>query len=572
MTFYWRCVFLAFSLAAGGLLFVPSVAGQEASNSSGERQQLSDGAASESLPTRTALDRYVHKPDDTYQWTIENVSRAGTTTTIVAEMTSQTWLTPREVDRPRWQHWVTLVIPDEVKSDVGFLMISGGSNDDEPPTTASKEITEIAKATGTVVAELEMVPNQPLIFHGDGIARKEDDLIAYTWDQFLKTGDSRWLARNAMVKSAVGAMDAITEIAKEKRGHDVNRFVVAGASKRGWTTWLTGAVDDRVAAIIPIVIDVLNSDASLRHHFAAYGYWAPSLADYAQHHIMPRLDQPQMDELLQLVDPYFYRHRLKMPKLVLNAAGDQFFLPDSSRFYFSQLQGEKHLRYVPNTDHGMGGSDSLDTVLAFYALIASGRERPRFSWHEMEDGGIRVVPVDKPKEVRLYSATNPGARDFRLETLGPAYTSKRLSPRRDGAYVARVEKPAEGWTAYFVELTYDVGLAVPLKLTTGVTVTPDNLPFADRDATQAISITVKCDTQSESMAEQLLSDSRRFLRSTYSSADIRTQAVGKTVYLNWSPSEMEKEAEAIIQWLRREGGGGKINVQLESGRHITKTP
>ena len=30
-----------------------------------------------------------------------------------------------------------------------------------------------------------------------------------------------------------------------------------------------------------------------------------------------------------------------MPKFVLNAAGDQFFLPDSSQFYYDELKGPK---------------------------------------------------------------------------------------------------------------------------------------------------------------------------------------------------------------------------------------
>lgn len=34
--------------------------------------------------------------------------------------------------------------------------------------------------------------------------------------------------------------------------------MVAGASKRGWTTWTTAAVDKRVFAAIPIVMDLLN--------------------------------------------------------------------------------------------------------------------------------------------------------------------------------------------------------------------------------------------------------------------------------------------------------------------------
>ena len=124
-----------------------------------------------------------------------------------------------------------------------------------------------------------MVPNQPLVFHGDGKPRVEDDLVAYTWVQYFKTGDPTWPARNPMVKSAVRAMDTITAVMATKAGGEVpvNKFVVAGGSKRGWTTWLTGAVDQRVVAIVPIVIDVLNVEKSMRHHYAAYGFWAPSV-------------------------------------------------------------------------------------------------------------------------------------------------------------------------------------------------------------------------------------------------------------------------------------------------------
>jgi len=69
---------------------------------------------------------------------------------------------------------------------------------------------------------------------------------------------------------------------------------------------LTGAVDPRVCGIIPIVIDVVNTEPSMLHHFAAYGFWAPSVGNYVQHGIMERLDHPRIRELYDLVDPYSY--------------------------------------------------------------------------------------------------------------------------------------------------------------------------------------------------------------------------------------------------------------------------
>ena len=64
---------------------------------------------------------------------------------------------------------------------------------------------------------------------------------------------------------------------------------------------------------------------------------------------------PEYQALMKIEEPYQYRHRLTMPKFIVNAAGDQFFLPDSSQFYFNDLPGVKYLRYVPNADHSLEG-------------------------------------------------------------------------------------------------------------------------------------------------------------------------------------------------------------------------
>jgi PhoPQ-activated pathogenicity-related protein len=257
----------------------------------------------------------------------------------------------------------------------------------------------------------------------------------------------------------------------------VEKFVVSGASKRGWTTWTTAAADDRVVAIVPLVIDVLNVTPTMEHHYRAYGFWAPAVGDYTALRLMERRDDPRYGALLQIEDPYSYRRRLTMPKLLINAAGDQFFLPDSSQFYWNGLKGEKHLRYVPNTDHSLRGSDGAQTLAAFYAGILSGRPRPSYTWKLEKDGSIRVETKDAPTQVLLWQATNPKARDFRLEAIGPAYTSTPLTAVKNGVYVARVPKPAQGWSAFFVEMTFPSGGPFPYKFTSGVRVVPDTLPF-----------------------------------------------------------------------------------------------
>jgi PhoPQ-activated pathogenicity-related protein len=274
-------------------------------------------------------------------------------------------------------------------------------------------------------------------------------------------------------------MDTITAVlASPERGRvKVEKFVVSGGSKRGWTTWTTAAVDPRVVAIVPASIDLLNLEKSFEHHWRVYGFWAPAIADYEKAGFMDWSGTPEYRKLLSIVDPYSYRDRLTLPKFLVNAAGDQFFLPDSSRFYFDDLKGEKYLRYVPNADHSLKDTDARDSMTAFYQAFLKGAPRPRFSWTFQPNGDIRVISQDRPAAVKLWQAANPEHRDFRLMTIGPAYRGSDLPERGPGVYLAHVERPAKGWTAYFVELTYPSGGAYPFKFTTAVRVNPDTEPF-----------------------------------------------------------------------------------------------
>jgi len=429
----------------------------------------------------TALDRYVKKPDATYQWKVLQEVKGPGVTQYVVHLKSQTWRTEKEVDRTVWEHWLLIAKPDEVKSSSAFLLIGGGSNDSKPPEKVDNKLVMIAAATKSVTAELKLVPNQGLVFHGDGQQRKEDDLIGYTWDQYLKTGDETWPARLPMVKSAVRAMDCIQELLASEQGgkNKVEKFVVAGGSKRGWTTWCTAAVDKRVEAIVPIVIDVLNVNESMKNHTKAYGFFSLAVGDYMRHNIMQRMNDPRLKELYNIEDPFSYRDRLTMPKYIVNAAGDQFFCPDSSKFYFDELKGEKVLRYVPNGDHSLRDTDAWESISSYYQSILSKNERPKFTWNFESDGSIRVKTENQPSKVTVWAANNPEARDFRLAKIGKAYKPTVLESQGEGVYVGKIETPPKGWTAFFVELSYKNGGVFPLKATTAVRVLPETYPFQD---------------------------------------------------------------------------------------------
>lgn len=429
----------------------------------------------------TAFDQYLRQPDGNYRWELVRAASGNPGTVYVLKMVSQAWRTEKEVNRTLWEHWVVVVKPDAVRFDTALLMVTGGSNGDDVPS-ASPMLRQLAETTRAVVVELKMVPNQPLVFHQDGVPRKEDDLIGYCWDQFLKTGDATWLPRLPMVKSVLRAMDATQEFLRSEQGGrvEIGKFVIAGGSKRGWTTWMAGASQDsRIIGIAPIVIDVVNVERTMRNHVAAYGFWAEAIGDYVQHGIMQRWQEPRLRELYRIVDPYYYRHRLTLPKLVLNASGDEFFTPDSSQFYYDELPGPKLLRYVANANHSLRGTNAIESLAAFFELVAQQKPLPQYTWTFEPGGAIRLVTDEPVRSVVLWQATNPKARDFRVKTIGPAFTAEALSPGPDGAYVGRVAVPERGWKAYFLEVTFDTPTSVPLIASTAVRIIPDVLPHAD---------------------------------------------------------------------------------------------
>src|SRR5689334_14175855 len=169
-------------------------------------------------PKQTPLDRYVAAPDSNYKWEVVNTIPGDGYIAYVIDMTSQKWRTEAEVDRPIWNHWVTVYRPTEVKHSTGLLFITGGSNANPMPSKPDANLANMATETNSVVTELRMVPNQPLTFTGETKGRSEDAMIAYTWDKFLNGGDDNWPARLPMTKSAVRAMDTATAFCATEKG------------------------------------------------------------------------------------------------------------------------------------------------------------------------------------------------------------------------------------------------------------------------------------------------------------------------------------------------------------------
>lgn len=411
------------------------------------------------------LAEYIAKPDPSYAFNVvsSTTNAVDGNTIMVVELTSQTW------KDNVWKHWMVVAVPKEVKfKDKAFLLIWGGDNGGPAPvlddSPESRAVSMISAKTGSVVVMLFQVPNQPLY---NGLS--EDNLISYTYEQYYNSKDEEWPLLLPMAKSAVKAMDAVQAIGKEKLSQDITAFVVGGASKRGWTTWLTAASDPRVIAAVPMVIDVLNMGPQMEHQLKVYGTYSDMIKPYTERGIQRLISSPEGQALLKVVDPYSHIDKVTMPKLLVLGTNDPYWCVDSANLYFPELKGKKFIRYEPNAGHGLGFG-VVPTILAFYSAALTGDPLPNLDWKHLPDGSLDVTWDVPAAKAVLWQATSPN-RDFRESQ----WTSSPLEG--EGHCVASVAAPAQGWAAYYVEVQFpakDGGS--PCGYCTQMTVVPDTYP------------------------------------------------------------------------------------------------
>ena len=182
--------------------------------------------------------------------------------------------------------------------------------------------------------------------------------------------------------------------------------------------------------------------------------------------------------MIELVDPFSYQDSLDMPKYIINAASDEFFLPDSWQFYWDELPSPKYLRYVPNAGHSLENTDASESLISYYNHIINNQSIPKFTWTADTTGfQIQMDPNNLPDELLLWNAHNPDDRDFRLYVIDRIWLARNIEIPEDGNITIDINTPEEGFTAWLVEATFNGTSELSFKQTTGVVVTPDEYPF-----------------------------------------------------------------------------------------------
>jgi len=482
------------------------------------------------------LQEYAFREDGAYSWTdtehrlrVEPDSEGkGGWRGYFLNFTSQKWLTEEEVSRSEWWHILVVIVPDviEVKDTTMLWITDGGNNDDFPDLLDYNLLVagEFATTNRVVTASLFQTPNQPIRFALDPMpgSRSADAIIAFTW--WLKftqpETDTDYILQLPMCKAGVKALDTVENFLTSPTappevralGLTPTRHIVSGASKRGWTTWHVGAVDPRVMAIAPVVMDELNFVDNIKHHYRSLGGWSFALKDYWRMNLTAYFTNPEIQVEFDIVDPYVYRDKILMPKLVCNSAGDEFFVPDNIRWWWEDMpmyQEMNRFLTLPNGEHTTATAilELLPAVNTWVRSMLDGSKRlgprpaptsieernteslklmraaqvPRYNWSISASGEEITVMADRaPLAVNLWHSSTCMAhankrKDFRLVNydspctcgiqyehycvnLAVLWTSIQLKETSPGSltWVARWPAPTTGqWSAFFVDLQFE---------------------------------------------------------------------------------------------------------------------
>ncbi len=404
----------------------------------------------EPVTAENALERYLQNGDVSFDWELKENSTGTDADIYNLLLTSQQW---RE---HLWKHQLTIIVPRDRAYEGALLFITGGSLKDGTPNWKENDEELITSLTGlalknkATVAIVWQVPNQPLY---DDLT--EDALISFTLHNFKEDGDFTWPLLFPMTKTAIRAMDAIQAFSKENLKQDVNNFVVAGGSKRGWTTWLTGAHDDRVAAIAPMVIDVLNMPVSLEYQLEVWDDYSVQIEDYVKLEIPQQVHTEKGDQITKMIDPYSYRKKLALPKLIMIGTNDEYWPVDAIKNYIDSIPGKNYIHYVPNAGHDLGGGgQALRALSAFFGNTLTGNPYPEYQWNlDSDQEGIKLEVISDSRELKealIWTALSED-RDFRDEE----WNSSPLSTTDKPLIMAKESYPDSGYRAFYVDLIFE---------------------------------------------------------------------------------------------------------------------
>ena len=442
-------------------------------------------------------------------------------------VTSLYYLTDKESTASIWRHRVFVYVPDKFDdeiSHVAHFFNRGGENrnsDGEFLTEEQMNMSpsvnrhvRLASFTGTVTIYMYDNPNQPMYYLEEkarNLKRTEDAVIAYSWRHFIDNPtDYQWILQIPMNKAIINTFNAVQHFTENSiYGITLQNYVISGDSKRGWTSWLTAALDQRVIGSLPKVFDLVRTRETLHGHYRALGGWSFAFNPYYNENLTNHLDDQIFEELQCFIDPddwtYQYQNR-NLPIYHTGATGDEFFLvTDINVWLEDYLRTHTNptpnfwMRYLHNAEHSQIGHElfqySSDISLRiFYLAMAKNNWQniiPKVTWENSQNQThgkiiLKTDALERNSDINLSLSVyatdtnfpttdrNGVLQDFRLAHLSRAgiitpsiilwnrteivsqVAIEEIDYKKE--WVITMEKRTEnkGFRAFYVDLDFDM--------------------------------------------------------------------------------------------------------------------
>mmetsp|Transcript_3461 Transcript_3461/g.5191 ORF Transcript_3461/g.5191 Transcript_3461/m.5191 type:complete len:485 (-) Transcript_3461:50-1504(-) len=404
----------------------------------------------------------------------------------VLNVTTLTWMDRARVQIPDinnvWTHTAVVIVPRHLEfTNVSVAVINGDCNKEDNKAPNNKDYMvvaadQLAHQIGSIVVAMKQIPNCPAVFTDDPIqkGRHEDSLMSWSWKEFMvyPEHDPTWMVNAPMAKASHHIMRAARSyINNNLKVANITSWMVTGASKRGWATWLTAAVNctncEKVVGIFPLVPIVPPLNDEIHYQWQSFGGFSWAFKDYMESDVIKYIDDPLWQNGTEVIDPQYYPDTLgKIPKMILVASSDEFMQFDWTALWFPNLiPGETHLNIEPNTEHTQltGVLAVLSTASTFARSVMSGRteaDRPYLNYTYDKETEIVEVFVeekhrhlvqDKGVNLRYAETLQTKRRDFRWMTaindqVGPCKLPSFVMPKKKDLCFATIfwkKKPME---------------------------------------------------------------------------------------------------------------------------------
>lgn len=465
--------------------------------SEGNKQQESE----EEIDYSKFLSKFVSKSDSNYKFEVIEEKQGEGYKAYILDFTSQSWH-PEKTVPPVWRHWLTVIVPKQRVKDIGMLVLTNGfSTPETPMSEIPLYFISLAVSSKSIVAILEGFPRDKV-----GIYKTPTqvtnlefyEFASWSLKQYFETHDPSWIVFCPLVKTVVRAMDATQDLLlKNLRSEIPLKEFILCADTPYFVPWLAPSVDNRVIGLISINTCGFHFEQQIKRMFMDEIALPNFFAEMDDAGLLPLLETEDGENLLKIIDPYYYRESLKIPKLVISLNNSQWQdmiylseqaiseIPEPVHWLiYPQLQLSREYAFLPQQTLYNFSSvsrtnlriyDFKDTIQVFYQRLLGQRNMPLFQWDFSQRGECRIKVSEDVIECRIWYCSN----EKRGALFGPEnkdWKYKILSESAEGIYRTTIPVQPEQYTAVFAEVIFPSLMGVHFPLTTDIyIITPQKI-------------------------------------------------------------------------------------------------